>query len=154
MEVASTLLANNDDHRITIVTRDNVPFELQFGRKIGEVFARLASQITFENKHGIVQFEPNPSDPKRVGGVRLSNGQLLPSDMVVVAVGITPETSYVQDRQLLLSDQSILVNEYMQVQGIPSNDVYAAGDIATFPADFASQPIRIEHWNVAIDQGI
>jgi Reductase C-terminal len=44
------------------------------------------------------------------------------------------------------------VDKYMRVQGV--EDVYASGDIATFPYfQQGGKPLRIEHWDVAINHG-
>jgi NADPH-dependent 2,4-dienoyl-CoA reductase/sulfur reductase-like enzyme len=44
----------------------------------------------------------------------------------------------------------IVVNEYLETS---SPDIYAAGDDAFFPYRALGQPMRIEHWDNALNQG-
>ncbi len=61
-----------------------------------------------------------------VTGVKTNTGQLIPCQMVGVAIGIAPNTDLVDDT-LIACDRGILVNEYMQTS-LPH--IYAAGDVA------------------------
>ena len=80
----------------------------------------------------------------------LKDGRRLPADMVLLGVGVTPATQFLRSSGLELQrDGSILVDEHMRVQG--KENVYAVGDIATFPRH--GKLARIEHWGVAQKQG-
>ena len=62
----------------------------------------------------------------RVSGVTLGDGPLMPCDMVIFAIGVTPNTRVIAETPIE-TDRGILVDETMQtsVEGI-----YAAGDVA------------------------
>jgi NAD(P)H-nitrite reductase large subunit len=61
----------------------------------------------------------------RVESVRLANGKLLRTQLVVVAIGVIPNMDPFKDTSLRI-EKGILVNERMETN-IP--DVYAAGDV-------------------------
>ena len=75
-------------------------------------------------------------------------GQLVRGDLVVVGIGITPNTSLAQAAGLKTGN-GIEVDEFLRTS---HPDVYAAGDVAFFPEQVLG-PRRIEHWDNAISQG-
>ena len=92
------------------------------------------------------------SDSSRVGAVNLKDGTVLPADVVVCGVGVGPATSYLKESKgapSLQKDGSVEVNDSFEVEGL--KDVYAIGDIATYP--YHGSKVRIEHWNVAQNSG-
>lgn len=62
----------------------------------------------------------------QVIGVKLNNGICLPADMVVVAVGVRPNSWLALRAGITLHNEGILVNDYMQTS---CADIYAAGDV-------------------------
>lgn len=44
---------------------------------------------------------------------------------MILGVGVTPETRYIKEPQLLLKDKSLEVDEYYRVKGV--HDAYAVG---------------------------
>jgi len=99
---------------------------------------------------------PSSSDSSVVGSVKLKDGTNLPADLVILGVGVKPETSLLKDNPAvqLEKDGSLRTNEAFQVQGL--DDVFAIGDIATYPyhgPGGEGKPVRIEHWNVAQNAG-
>jgi len=79
------------------------------------------------------------------------NGQTLPSDFVIMGVGVAPATSFLKDSGIPLErDGGIKVDEYLRVPGF--DGIYAIGDIAHFP-QVNGESRRIEHWNVAGNHG-
>ncbi|MHB9034311.1 MAG: NAD(P)/FAD-dependent oxidoreductase [Anaerolineae bacterium] len=84
--------------------------------------------------------------------VHLSDGGSLPASLVVMGVGIRLDTRLAQDAGLELDHQgAVLVNEYL-VSSDP--DIYAAGDIASWPSELYGKRLRVEHWDVALNQGL
>jgi NADPH-dependent 2,4-dienoyl-CoA reductase/sulfur reductase-like enzyme len=67
---------------------------------------------------------------------------------VVAGIGIVPATHFVRGLDLL-PDGSIPVDE--QLRAAPG--VWAAGDVATYPAAHLGEPVRIEHWRLALQHG-
>lgn len=84
--------------------------------------------------------------------VRLSNGDTLDIDLVVMGVGIRLNTGLAESLSLTTrsGDQAVVVNEYLRTD---DPDIYAAGDIAAWPEPTFDKQLRVEHWDVAYNQG-
>jgi NAD(P)H-nitrite reductase large subunit len=61
-----------------------------------------------------------------VSGVRLTNGEIFPCDLVGAGIGVKPQLDLVRDTPIQV-DKAILVNEYLETN---APEVYAAGDCA------------------------
>jgi 3-phenylpropionate/trans-cinnamate dioxygenase ferredoxin reductase subunit len=82
-------------------------------------------------------------------GVRLSNGELLPADVVVVGIGILPNIEPLIDAGAV-SSNGVHVDEFCCTS---LNDVYAVGDCAAHVNAFAAgERIRLESVQNAHDQ--
>ncbi|KAK3014139.1 hypothetical protein RJ639_008480 [Escallonia herrerae] len=77
----------------------------------------------------------------KVTGVNLRDGSHLPADMVVVGIGIRPNTSLFEG-QLTLEKGGIKVNGRLQSS---NSSVYAVGDVAAFPVKIFGDTRRLEH---------
>jgi len=88
-----------------------------------------------------------------VGGVKLQQGVTLPADVVIMGVGVGPQTDYLRNSQgfNLEKDGSLKVDQHFKVEGY--DNIYATGDIATFPYQHTGEPLRIEHWGFAENTG-
>ncbi|MFE2065844.1 NAD(P)/FAD-dependent oxidoreductase [Streptomyces sp. NPDC059467] len=85
----------------------------------------------------------------RVTGVMLSDGSVLPADVVVESVGSVANTEWLDGNGLDLRD-GVLTDELLRVGGRP--EVVAVGDVARFPnARYDGVPRRVEHWSVPTD---
>ncbi len=71
------------------------------------------------------------------------------ADIVIVGIGIAPETGLAQSAGLRL-DNGIAVNEMLQTS---CPWIYAAGDNAQFPYQALGRRMRVEHWDNALNQG-
>ncbi|MFA5044076.1 MAG: FAD-dependent oxidoreductase [Kiritimatiellia bacterium] len=81
--------------------------------------------------------------------VRTSAGEKIASDLVIVGIGIKPAVELAERAGLAVGD-GIIVNAYLQTA---HPDIYAAGDNARFPYQALGQPMRMEHWDNALNQG-
>lgn len=81
--------------------------------------------------------------------VRLSTGEELAVDLVVVGIGVRPDVALAQDAGLAI-DRGVSVDEFLQTS---TPGIYAAGDIARWPDPRTGESIRVEHWVVAERQG-
>ena len=155
MEVANALSANNT---VTVVGMEDTPLSRIMGPQVGKIFQDILTKngVKFHMSASVEKASPSKSDSSRVGSVELKDGTSLPADLVILGVGVSPETSYLKDNPAISfeQDSSLRVDERFQVLG--KSDVYAIGDIATYPyhgPDGAGKPVRIEHWNVAQNAG-
>lgn len=138
LEAASALCKRGLE--VTVLARHEIPFQKQFGERVGMALRRLHEQhgVLFRTHVEATHFEGDQS----LESVRLNNGERLPADLVLVGIGVSPATEFLQDVERE-EDGSVRVDGGMQVR----EALWAAGDIATFP--LADSPLRIEHWRLA-----
>jgi NADPH-dependent 2,4-dienoyl-CoA reductase/sulfur reductase-like enzyme len=85
----------------------------------------------------------------RVVGVAVSDGSLIPCDMVAVAIGVLPQKALAEAAGLSC-DRGVLVDEYLRSS---DEDIFAAGDIAEV-RDAATGRGTVEVlWNSAVVKG-
>jgi 3-phenylpropionate/trans-cinnamate dioxygenase ferredoxin reductase subunit len=87
----------------------------------------------------------------RVARAVLDNGETLDVDLVVMGVGIRLNTGLAQEAGLALDEnKAVLVDEHLRTS---DPNIYAAGDIAAWPDPVFDRRLRVEHWDVAYNQG-
>ncbi|WP_016729676.1 NAD(P)/FAD-dependent oxidoreductase [Saccharolobus islandicus] len=74
-----------------------------------------------------------------------SNSRRLETDMLLIAVGITPNVELAKESGIQV-DNGVIVNEYLETS---AKDIYAAGDVASIFDPREGRRKRIEHWNNA-----
>ena len=84
----------------------------------------------------------------RATGVELSDGALLPADVVIVGVGVTAEDALAMDAGLKCAN-GIVVDEFLRTSDAK---ISAIGDCAEFPSVSLSAPLRLESVQNATDQ--
>ena len=151
MEVGNALAKENS---VTIVGMEEAPLERVMGKEVGQIFQKMLE------KNG-AKFYLGASVDSAVGdgsvrAIKLKDGTELEADLVILGVGVAPATEYLKDNSdvELNKDGSLNVDESFAVKGL--KDVYALGDIATYPyrgPGGNNTPVRIEHWNVAQNMG-
>ncbi|EEB06944.1 apoptosis-inducing factor Aif1 [Schizosaccharomyces japonicus yFS275] len=145
------------DHNLSVIGMESVPFEKAMGRGVGNVVRALHEEngVRFYMNAGVSEFERSDPTNENVDAVILKDGTKLPADIVILAIGVKPDLSYLGDAVPLESDGGIAVDEHCRVLGLEDAGVYAVGDIAHAP--FSNLPVerggktrtRIEHWDVA-----
>jgi len=145
MEAAENL--DNENREVHIIGRDPLPFAALFGKEMGELLKQKKENdgITFHLGQNVSEFRGN----KKLETVILDNGQPIDSDLAVLGIGVEPVTDFMPHFNKA-ADESLLTDEYLQVE----NDIFAAGDIATFPYWRTEGMIRVEHWRTAEQLGI
>jgi apoptosis-inducing factor 3 len=132
--------------KVTVVAPEEVPFEKNFGKEIGNLFRKEHEKegTTFKLKSTVNQFKGK----NKVQSVLLDSREEIETDFVVIGIGVKPATEFLSGIDLL-DDGSLKTDTNLKV----TNDVYAAGDIATFPEPFTGNLIRVEHWRLAMQLG-
>ncbi|KAI2624832.1 hypothetical protein GGR54DRAFT_637733 [Hypoxylon sp. NC1633] len=155
MEVANATAAEND---VTVVGQENVPLERVMGKEVGAGLQKglEGKGVKFHMSAGVDKAEPSGSNPSKVGSVHLKDGTKLEADLVILGVGVAPSTGYLKENKVirLEEDGSLKTDENFLVVGL--KDVYAIGDMASYPyhgPGGQGKYTRIEHWNVAQNQG-
>lgn len=145
MEVAAT--ARGRGASVTMVEALKHPFETTLGPRMGTICAAL------HRRHGVELLCDTRvagfAGEGRVEGVRLSCGATIPADVVVVGVGVTPNTSWLASSGLTLNDG--VVCDATLATSAPG--IYAAGDVARWHNPLFDERMRVEHWTNAAQQG-
>jgi 3-phenylpropionate/trans-cinnamate dioxygenase ferredoxin reductase subunit len=131
---------------VTVVEAAPVPLERALGREMGQVCASLHADhgVRLLCGVGVSGFEGED----RVTGVRLADGRLLPTDVVVVGVGVRPATDWLAGSGVRVDDG--VVCDAGCATSVPH--VVAVGDVARCPNLFTGRHARIEHWTNAMEQ--
>jgi NADPH-dependent 2,4-dienoyl-CoA reductase/sulfur reductase-like enzyme len=85
-----------------------------------------------------------------IARVSTQDGRTLEADVIVAGLGIEPGTELAAAAGLAVED-GIIVDEHGRVDG--RKDVFAAGDVARFPASALNKTIRVEHEDHARSHG-
>jgi len=86
----------------------------------------------------------------QVEAVLLGDGSTVTADLVVVGIGVFPETGWL-DRSGLTLDDGVVCDETC----LAAPGVVAAGDVARWPNPlFDGTVMRLEHWTNAVEQGV
>lgn len=125
-------------------------------RLASRIFDEEASEIVKEQlrSHGI-QVETGTgivevlNQDGWVSGVRLEDGRTFPAQILVVAVGVRPNTSFIE-APIAAAGAGIPVNENMES---PVPHVYAAGDVAITKDSLTSSAFSNAVWPAATRQG-
>jgi len=149
MEAAACLKGKKNIESIIVVGMERVPFERVLGEEVGAAMQRLHESKGIEFRMGAVLKRYIGDESGAVSAVELNTGEVLPCDLVVIGAGIIPATSFLKDSLPLERDGSIIVDAGMKA----TESIYVAGDIARFPYWGTNEVIRIEHWDVAQQQG-
>ena len=84
------------------------------------------------------------------GGVVTGSGRTLEADAVIAGLGIEPNVELARAAGLPVED-GIVVDEYGRAGG--RDDVFAAGDVASFPSPALGRRFRVEHEDHAKTHG-
>jgi 3-phenylpropionate/trans-cinnamate dioxygenase ferredoxin reductase subunit len=147
-EVAATLTALG--RRCALVMQEAVTLERTFGKTAGAFFQKVLTDHGVEVHGGedVERFEGEG----RVQAVVTRAGNRYPADAVIVGVGVTPDVMLASRAGLEIGDRGGVKTDATLATSAP--DVYAAGDIAEYESVVhAGAHIRIEHWDVAEQQG-
>ncbi len=151
-EIAAT--AVHAGAEVSIVTQSRVPLERALGPILGAELRRR------HEEHG-VKFYCGESVVGLTGGanverVSLTSGILLECDVLVVAVGSDPQTAWLHESGLDITD-GVLVDAGLRAittEGDVDRRVVAVGDVARYANPlFDSIPRRVEHWNLPTETG-
>ena len=143
-ELAAGLIQNNT--RVTLIYPDDVLGSSQFPEEIAHEYEAAFKKAGVEMVSG-----------KRVESYRkeddgfaltLDDETELNGDAVVFGLGVSPRVSLAEESGLKVDD-GVIVDEYLRTE---DPDVYAAGDIASYPDRILGQN-RIEHVDHARHSG-
>ena len=133
-----------------IVMQEEVTLERGFGRNAGRYFQGLLEEhgVTVHPQDELERFEGEG----RVSTVVTRNGLELPAEAVVVGAGVTPDVSIAKRAGLEIGERGgVRCSSRLESSAA---GVFAAGDICEYDSPVhGGRPVRIEHWDVAFNQG-
>jgi 3-phenylpropionate/trans-cinnamate dioxygenase ferredoxin reductase subunit len=134
---------------VTVLEREDLPLLAVLGPELARVFADLHREqgVDLRTAVGVSEIVGDGSG-RRVAGVRLSDGTVVPADTVVVGVGAAPRVDLARDAGLDV-DNGVLVDAQLRTS---HPDVFAAGDIANAEHPVLGRRVRVEHWANALNQ--
>ncbi|KAF4677817.1 Apoptosis-inducing factor 3 [Perkinsus chesapeaki] len=161
MEMASALEDKGVD--VAIVGHDGKPLERILGKKVARFFSSglEANKMKYYGNSEVRLFRYTKdlhgegSSGDTINGCELTDGAVLPVDVVIVGIGTDPNTEPVKGVDLL-PDGSLPTDPYLAVVmpgGTSSDSLYAAGDVASCPDAKTGDLTRVQHWDVAMQQG-
>ncbi|KAM3286699.1 monodehydroascorbate reductase 4, peroxisomal isoform X1 [Capsicum chacoense] len=139
MECAASLVINNIN--VTMVFPEPHCMARLFTPKIASYYEEFYRSKGVQFVKGTVLASFDFDSNQKITAVNLRDGTKLSADMVIVGIGIRPNTSLFEG-QLTLEKGGIKVNGRMQSS---NGSVYAVGDVATFPVKTFGETRRLEH---------
>ncbi len=144
LEAACGLREQNID--VTVMAPEDIPFSHLFGDAIGQ------SIRTMHEQHGVgfCTGKRAARITKDAGSmaVLLETGESVQADLVLIGLGVRPVTNFITG--LAREENGALRVDAGLCAG---GAVYAAGDVALFPLQGMPEPVRIENWRLAQEQG-
>ncbi|HXV05003.1 MAG TPA: FAD-dependent oxidoreductase [Solirubrobacterales bacterium] len=145
-EVAASLTAKGV--KCTIVMMEEVALSRVFGEQAGRWFQRRLEENGVE-VHGGEELQAFEGDG-RVRAVLTKSGRRIECDAVVVGAGVRPDTM-LAERAGLEVGNGILCDSKLRSS---AEGIYAAGDCCSYDSVVHGRRLRIEHWDVAMQQGM
>jgi 3-phenylpropionate/trans-cinnamate dioxygenase ferredoxin reductase subunit len=146
-EVAASLAAQGT--RCTIIAMEDVALSRTFGERAGRFFqAQLEEHgVTFHGGESLSAFEGDG----RVRAVVTESGLAVECDTVIVGAGVRPDAMLAQRAGLEVGEGGIVCDSKLQTS---ADGIYAAGDCCSYESVIHGRRIHVEHWDVAMQQGI
>ncbi len=154
-EVAST--CSSLGCTVTVLEALSIPLQPILGPEIGAHCGSLHGANGVELRTGVavaaVRRAGSDGGTAAAGRleVELDGGEVLAADVVVVGIGVVPETAWLEDSGLTLANGVVCDDRLFA-----ADRIVAGGDVARWAwrHDGSEEMIRIEHWNVAAEAGV
>lgn len=135
-----------DGATITVIDQNSAPMERSFGADIGNYWRKV-----HEEKGVRFIFGKTLKSIEGEGQAReviLSDGSRYSADLILVGVGVTPNTEILKNKIELAKDGGVITDPFLRTS---NPNIFAAGDIANYPYFLTGERVRIEHYNEAIE---
>lgn len=142
-EVAAT--CRDRGHPVTVVEPLPLPLVRIMGETIGTVVAdeHRARGVDLRLGVGVERLEGDD----RVERVVLGDGSVVEADVVVIGIGVVPNTGWLEGSGIAIGD-----GVEADATTLVAPGVTAAGDVASWDSPRYGR-IRVEHWDHAVDMG-
>lgn len=133
---------------VTIVEALPLPLARALPLAIGEVCAGVHRDHGVDLRLGVGVAGLLAGPNGRVSGVRLDDGSIVDADVVLVGIGVVPNTAWLEGSGLRI-DNGVVCDETT----LAAPGVVAAGDVARWPNPLFDEVMRVEHWDNAVAMG-
>ena len=146
MELAAA--AATYGNHVTLLGLEDIPLAAAIGPELGSFFRTLheANGVSFRLPSSAREITGAAGS---VTGVVTDSGELIRADVVVIAVGVDPETELARSAGLTIDD-GILTDASLRTS---APGIFAAGDAANALHPFTGRHYRSEHWSNALNGG-
>ncbi len=145
LEVASA--ASTAGCEVVVLEALDLPLIRVLGPEVAEVFRALHVEHGVDLRTNVSVTSINRHQDQAV--VDLAGGSSVTADLLVVGIGVTPNTELAEAANLS-TDNGVVVDEHLRTS---HPDVFAAGDVANAYHPRLDRHLRVEHWDTAIQQG-
>ncbi len=147
-EVAATLTARGK--KCALVMLEDVTFERVYGKEVGGFFQRVLEEhgVEIHAAESLARFE---GEGGRVTHVVTESGLSLEAGCVVIGAGVIPDVTLAKAAGLELGESGGVQCSSRLETSVPG--IYAAGDICEYDSVVHGRSLRVEHWDVAFNQG-
>ncbi|XP_010794288.1 apoptosis inducing factor mitochondria associated 4 [Notothenia coriiceps] len=149
MEVASYL--SDKAASVAVVGPSRYPFEKFLGPEIGKMSMQMLEEqnVKFYMNERVTEIQ---GENGKVKGVLLKSGRVLEADVVIVGIGVIPNSDFLLGSELEVnSGKAVIVDKLMRTN-IP--DIFSAGDVTSFPLSIrGDQRVNVGHWQMSQAQG-
>jgi 3-phenylpropionate/trans-cinnamate dioxygenase ferredoxin reductase component len=144
-EVAASLVTRGK--RCTVLMMEDVALSTGFGAEAGRYFQDVmeANGIEFIGGDALGVFEGD----ERVERVVTESGREIDCDAVVVGAGVKPDVMLAEKAGIEVGD-GIVCDSRLQSS---AEGIFAAGDVCSYDSAVHGRRLRVEHWDVALQQG-
>lgn len=143
-------LKYKDELEVHMISIEDVPLQRQFGKEVGSMFLNEHQKNGVQCHMGrkVVEIKGSGDEAK---SVVLDDGTEIPADLVLVGAGVLPATKFLEGSGIEVDKWGgIICDPFLQTS---APDVFAAGDVASYPYWMTGQRQRVEHYMTSMDQG-
>ncbi|CAB1353125.1 unnamed protein product [Coregonus sp. 'balchen'] len=149
MEVASYM--TDKASSVTVIGSSELPYQKTLGPEIGKVTMMMLAEkdVAFYMNDNVTEVR---GENGKVKEVVLKSGTVIPADVLIVGIGVIPNSEFLQGTPIAMdSKSSVIVDKCMRTNVL---EVFCGGDLATFPLTMAKdQRVNIGHWQMAQAHG-
>jgi 3-phenylpropionate/trans-cinnamate dioxygenase ferredoxin reductase component len=132
-----------------LIMLESVTHERFYGPEVGRYFHDLLIEhgVRIHGGQELERFDGDGGD--RVKKVVTKSGLEIDCDFVVIGAGVHPDI-HLAEQAGIETDSGVLTDRYLETS---APGIFAAGDIAEYDSVVHGRRVRIEHWDVAFNQG-
>lgn len=145
-EVAAT--CRDRGLQVSLIEAAAAPLGRVLPPSIGSFVTEMHLDQGVDVRVGVGVHSLEADDTGHVRAVQLADGTSIDASVVVIGIGVAPNTDWLKGSGLVLDD-GVRCDETC----LASAGIVAAGDVASWPNPRFGQVMRVEQWENAVEQG-